>query len=59
MTGDMIALRTGGDTVFPFAGEAEIIGALSTNVIVAEMIVEGFGVGERFRTVQPLTVVKR
>jgi hypothetical protein len=35
MAGDVIALCTGRYTVFPFASEAEVIGALPAYVIVA------------------------
>jgi hypothetical protein len=55
----MIALRTGRCAVFPFASEAEVIGALPAYVIVAEMIVEGLRVRKRLCTVEPLTVVER
>jgi hypothetical protein len=59
MTGDMIALCTGSDAVFPFASETEVIGALPAYVIVAEMVVKSLGVGERFGAFEPLTVVGR
>lgn len=59
MAGDVIALGTGRCAVSPFASEAEVISALPAYVIVAEMVVEGLGVGKRPCTVEPLTVVER
>jgi hypothetical protein len=59
MTSDMVALRTGGCAVFPFASEAEVIGALPAYVIAAEMVVEGLRIGKRLCTVKPLTFVER
>lgn len=34
MASDVITLCTGGDTVFPFASETEVIGALPAYVII-------------------------
>ena len=59
MAGDMIALCAGSDAVFPFASEAEVIGALPANVVVAEMIVQSLGFGEGFGAFDPLTLVER
>jgi hypothetical protein len=59
MAGDMIALCTCGGAIFPFASEAEVIGALPANVVVAKMIVKRLGVGEGFGAFEPLTVVER
>jgi hypothetical protein len=42
----VVALRTGGGAIYPFAGEAEIAGALPADVVSAEVGVEGVGVGE-------------
>ena len=43
---DMVALGAGGAAVFPGAGETEVVGALATDVVVAEMVVEGFWIWE-------------
>jgi hypothetical protein len=59
MAGDMIALCAGSGAVFPFASEAEVVGALPTNVVVAKMVVKSFGFGERFGAFEPLTPVER
>lgn len=44
VAGDMVALRTGGATIFPLACETEIVGRLPADVVVAKMIVERFRV---------------
>ena len=59
MTSYVVALRTGGCAVFPFASEAEVIGALPAYVIATEMVIEGLRVGKRLCTVEPLTLVER
>jgi hypothetical protein len=59
MTGNMVAFCTGSDAVLPFASEAEIVGALPANVVIAEVMVKSFGVGERFGAFEPLALVKR
>jgi hypothetical protein len=35
VTCDVISLGTAGVTIFPFAGQAKIVGALATDVVVA------------------------
>ena len=49
----MISLRASGAAVLPPTSETEVVGALSTDVVVAEMIVENFRVGERLGAVEP------
>lgn len=44
MTCDMISFCTSSTTVLPFTSETEIICALPTDVVVAEMIVKKFRV---------------
>jgi hypothetical protein len=41
--GDVVALHGGGATRVPLAGEVQVIGALATNMALADMIVENFG----------------
>jgi hypothetical protein len=59
MTGNMVALCTSSDAVLPFASETEIVGAFPANVVIAEVIVKNFGVGERFGAFEPLALVER
>lgn len=47
MTGDVIALRTRGTAIFPFAGKTKVVRALPSNMVIAEMVVESFRVCER------------
>ena len=54
MGSDVIALSTGSTTILPFAGEAQIAGALAANVVIAEMVVERLWVGEDLFAVDPL-----
>jgi hypothetical protein len=55
MAGNVISFRTAGSAVLPFAGETEIVGTLATNVVIAEMIVEGLWVAKGLSTVFPKT----
>jgi hypothetical protein len=57
MAGDVVSLCASCAAVLPLAGEAEIVGALATDVVVAEMVVEGLWVIEGQLTVQPETAV--
>lgn len=57
MRGDVIALSAGSTTVLPFAGEAQIAGALAADVIIAQVVVERFGVGEDLVAVDPLAAM--
>lgn len=56
MTGDVVTLGTGSATVLPFASETEIVGTLAANMIIAEMVVEGLGVGEILPAIDPKTL---
>lgn len=49
----MITLSTGSAAVLPLASEAEIICAFTTDVVVAEVVVEGFWVSEILTAVVP------
>lgn len=44
MAGDMVSLGTGCVATLPFAGKAEVVGALPPDVVVAEVDVELFWV---------------
>ena len=58
MTSDVVALCTGCSAVFPLAGKTEIVCALSSDVIIAEMIIECFWVDEGLSTVLPKTSMR-
>lgn len=51
----MISLRASCAAILPLASETEVVGALSADVVVAEVVVEHFGVGERLAAVSPET----
>lgn len=53
MGSNVISLRTGGLAILPVAGQAEIVGGLATDMVVAEMQVEGVGVVEGGGAVEP------
>lgn len=53
----MIALGAGGTAVSPFAGETEVVGALATYVVVAEVVIERLWIRSHFRAGLPLTSV--
>lgn len=57
MTGNVVALCTSSIAVDPFASQTEVIGRLSTNVVVAEMVIESLGVSVGESTVLPETFV--
>jgi hypothetical protein len=59
MAGDMITLGTGCAAVLPLAGEAEVVGALAANMVIAEMVVEGLWVEKGLSAVAPETFVGR
>ena len=44
MAGDVISFRASCTTIFPFASEAKVVSTLPTDVVVAEVVVEDFGV---------------
>lgn len=46
MTCNVITFGTGSSTILPFASETKIICALSTDVVIAEMIVEDLWISE-------------
>lgn len=51
----MIPLRASRTTILPLAREAEVVGALSANVVVAEVIIEVFCVRVGLSAVDPET----
>ena len=51
----MISLRASCTTILPLASETKVVGALSADVVVAEVAVEEFGVGVGFATISPKT----
>jgi len=55
MASDMIPFRAGCSTVSPFASQTKVVGALPTNVLIAEMIIELLRVGENPWAVYPET----
>ena len=58
MTSDMVALCTGCSAVFPLAGKTEIVCALSSDVIVAEMVIECFWIEKGLSAVLPKTPMR-
>jgi hypothetical protein len=46
MGSDVVTLCAGGAAVLPSAGETEVVGALSADVVVAEMVVERLWIGK-------------
>ena len=57
MAGDVVALGAASVAVLPLASEAEVVGGLSADVVVAEVGVEQFWVGECGGAPGPLTAV--
>ena len=55
----MVALGAGGGAVLPLAGEAEVVRRLAADVVVAEVVVEQLGVGERGGAAEPFAEVFR
>ena len=53
----MVALCACDGAVLPLACEAEVVGALAANVVVAEMVVEDLWVAEVEGAVDPLAPV--
>jgi hypothetical protein len=53
VAGDVISLRASCAAVLPLTSETEVVGALSADVVVAEVVVEYFGVGIRLAAVHP------
>ena len=57
MAGDVITFGAGGTAVLPLAGKTKIVCALAADVVVAEVVVEGFGVRKHLVAVDPLATV--
>ncbi len=55
----MVALGACGPAILPFAGQAQVTGALSANVVIAKVIIEGLGIGEDLLAREPLASVSR
>jgi hypothetical protein len=55
VAGDVISLRASRTTILPSTSETEVIGALSANVVIAEVVVEDFGVCVGLSAVDPKT----
>ena len=55
VAGDVISLCTSCAAILPLTGETKIVGALSADVVVAEMVIEDFGVKVRLAAVGPKT----
>lgn len=53
VAGDVISFRAGCAAIFPFAGEAKVVGTLSADVVVAQVVVEQFCVGVGLSAVDP------
>lgn len=53
VTGDVIPFRASRTTIFPFAGETEVVGALSADMVVAQVVIKQFGVGVGLYAVSP------
>lgn len=54
MACDVVPLCACRSTIFPLASEAQVIGALAANVVVAQVAIESFGIGESHSTIGPL-----
>jgi hypothetical protein len=57
VTGDMVSFGAGCSAIFPFTGQAQVVGALPTDVVVAEMVVQGLWVWEGLGAVEPETLL--
>jgi len=51
----MISLGTGCTAIFPLTRETKVVGTLSADVVVAEVVVKDLGVGIRLCAVDPET----
>ena len=51
----MISLRASCTAIFPLASETKVVGALSADMVVAEVVVEDFRVGIGFAAADPKT----
>jgi len=57
MASDMIAFSAGRATILPLASQTQVAGTLPTNVVVAQMVVERFWVGQDLVAFYPLALV--
>ena len=55
MAGDMISLRASCTTILPLASKTKVVGALSADMVVAEVVVKVFRVGVGFAAIDPKT----
>lgn len=55
VAGNVISLRASCTTILPLASETKVIGAFSADMVVAEVVVESFGVGVGLAAVDPKT----
>ena len=55
VTCDVISLGASCTAIFPLASETKIVGALSADMVVAEVVVEDLGVGVGLATIDPKT----
>jgi hypothetical protein len=53
MTGDVISFCASRTTIFPSASEAKVVGTLATDVVVAEVVIEDFGIWVGLSAVDP------
>lgn len=49
----MVTLSAGSPAVLPVTGEAEVIRGFAADVVVAEVVVEGFSISKRSSTLFP------
>jgi hypothetical protein len=57
MASDVVPFGAGSSAILPLASETEVVCALATDVLVAEMVVEGLWVGECLGAVLPLALL--
>jgi len=55
VTGDVIPLRASCTTIFPLASETKVVSTFSADMVVAEVVIESFGVGVGLAAVDPKT----
>ena len=53
MTGNMISLSAAGPAVLPLAGQTEVVGALSADVVITKMVVQILWNGKGLGAVAP------
>jgi hypothetical protein len=54
MTSDMVSLCTNSPTGLPLACQTKVVSAFTTDVIVAKVVVECFGIGKGLGAFDPL-----